>query len=95
MDAIAKLGDNIATTLEKVVGRLNKLEEQSNNRFDQMRSLELWALIAQPAQGQASNLSWLRDPQSPQTPILPRNMRGALDTQEQAFRPLSHQQYIE
>jgi len=28
---IAKLGDIIATTLEKVVGRLNELEEQSNN----------------------------------------------------------------
>ena len=56
-DAMAKLGDNIATTLKKVVGRLNKLEEQSNNRSNRMRSLELRASIAQPAQGQASNLS--------------------------------------
>ena len=40
-DAMAKLEDNIATTLEKVVGRLNKLEEQSDNRSDWMRSLEL------------------------------------------------------
>ena len=48
-DAIAKLGDNIATTLEKVVGRLNKLEEQSDNRFDRLYSMKLRALIAQPA----------------------------------------------
>ena len=60
-----------------------------------MQSLELRAPIAQPAQGQASNLSWLREPQSPQIPILPRNMRGALETQEQAFRPLSRQRYGE
>ena len=56
-DAIAKLGDNITTTIEKVVGRLNKLKEQSDNRSDRMRSLELRASIAQPAQGQASNIS--------------------------------------
>ena len=50
-DAIAKLGGNIATTLERVVGRLNKLEEQSDDRSDRMRFLELQAPIAQPAQG--------------------------------------------
>ena len=48
-DAMAKLGDNIATTLEKVVGRLNKLEEQSGNRSDWIQSLELRALITQAA----------------------------------------------
>jgi len=56
MDAIVKLGHNISTTLEKLVGHLNKLKEQSDNRSDQMRSLELRALIVQLAQGQASNL---------------------------------------
>jgi len=79
-DAIAKLEDNIATTLKKVVGRLNKLKEQDNNRSDRIQSLELRAPIAQPAQGQASNLSWLWKLQTLQTPILPRNMRGALET---------------
>jgi len=39
-DAMAKLGDNIATTLEKVVGWLNKLEEQSNNCSDRSASLK-------------------------------------------------------
>ena len=43
MDAIVKLGHNISTTLEKLVGHLNKLKEQSDNRSDQMRSLELRA----------------------------------------------------
>ena len=40
-EAMAKLGDNIATTLKKVVGQLNKLEEQSDNHSDQVWSLEL------------------------------------------------------
>jgi len=40
-DIMARLGDNVATTLERVVDRLNKLEEQSDNRSDRMRSLEL------------------------------------------------------
>ena len=35
-DTIAKLGDNIATTLEKVIGRLNKLEEQSDNHSNRI-----------------------------------------------------------
>ena len=30
-DTIAKLEGNIATTFQKVVGRLNKLKEQSEN----------------------------------------------------------------
>ena len=56
-DAIAKLRDNIATTLKKVVGQLNKLKKHSDNHSNWMQSLELWALIAQLAQEQASNLS--------------------------------------
>ena len=48
-DAIVKLEDNSATTLEKVVGRLNKLKEQYNNYSNWMWSLKFQAPIAQLA----------------------------------------------
>ena len=56
-DIIAKLGDNITTMLERVVGRLNKVEKQSDNCSDEIRLPEIQATITQSAWEQVSNLN--------------------------------------